>query len=421
MGTVVELKAQDEPASGGLVDRWKLLQKIIADPTLKRADVAVAGLLLDMCGCKGRAWPSAATIAERTNQTPRNVSRCLERLGKYFRVTKSPGPGRPQTYRPIFLAEGATPVSTLSTKRVDTHVREGATSVSKRVDTHVYLISEEEPVEENQGRKSSLRSPRAREGQGDLFQTTVEAEEPSLENTQTAPASQTPPSKPKEVEVARARKATLETYIPDEAMEAWQAENAPGTGQTHELVEEWRDYHRAKGSKIKDCAASFRNWLRNEVKFEARGNSGRSPLSATARKPSVLYETIAYRRAGRGEPTSELEIIRRARAMRGENVEPPIIDHEPAPDPDFDLFWRFCPKQTDKDLARAAFAWTCRETPAREIIDGMKRYWWHCNQSVEDNYRLAPHVWLERKRWTDRPPAPAHIPDHAFPGWAPNV
>jgi hypothetical protein len=305
MGAVVELKAKDE-SGVGLVDRWKLLQKIIADPTPKHADITVAGLLLDMCGCKGRAWPSVTTIAQRTNQTPRNVSRCLERLGRYFQVTKSPGPGRPQTYRPVFDAEGMTSVSPLPTKRDDTQVMEGMSSVSKRGDTGVTLISEEEPVEENQG-GSSLRSERAREDrQDDLFFSGSAGEVKPIRRKQKTATSE-----------------ELETYQPDQSMIDWAARVVPAVDPLAPAVlERWRNHHLGKGTIIRDLNASYRTWLLREPEFASYRPKAAGGFVPKSERRSPDLEAIGRLRAAREEAA------RRAAVPDHAQIEPLIIDQD---------------------------------------------------------------------------------------------
>src|ERR1700676_1516670 len=90
----------------GLSDKWRLLLKITADPALLRADNAVAAVLLDLTGAEGFAWPSLPTLAARTNQSKRTVTRSIARLTRsgYFTVTASRGRGNSKTYRPNFAA-----------------------------------------------------------------------------------------------------------------------------------------------------------------------------------------------------------------------------------------------------------------------------------------------------------------------------
>lgn len=47
-----------------------------------------------------------------------------------------------------------------------------------------------------------------------------------------------------------------------------------GTGRYERELEQFKDHHRAKGSRMKDWQAAFRTWLANAVKFQKGGNGG---------------------------------------------------------------------------------------------------------------------------------------------------
>lgn len=97
-----------------LLAKWRLMQAIVSDPAMSRADVSVAATLLDMVGPDGTAWPSLPTLASRTAQTTRNVIRCVARLcdAGYFEATDGRGRGHSKVYRAIFArAEKVTPTS----------------------------------------------------------------------------------------------------------------------------------------------------------------------------------------------------------------------------------------------------------------------------------------------------------------------
>jgi pyocin large subunit-like protein len=87
-----------------LLDKWRLLLKIIVDPAMTGADKAVAAVLLDLLGGDGVASPSIPTIAERTGRSCRTAKRSIARLtaAGYFTATDSRGRGNTKTYRPNF-------------------------------------------------------------------------------------------------------------------------------------------------------------------------------------------------------------------------------------------------------------------------------------------------------------------------------
>jgi hypothetical protein len=134
-----------------LLDKWRLMLAIVADPALSKADVAVAATLLDMVGDDGTAWPSLPTLAGRTGQSVRNVIRCTSRLSGYFDSTEGGGRGNAKTYRPRFgdrervtapspkgPGKRVTPVSPIPDERVTAPSRfeqdERVTAVSEKGD-----------------------------------------------------------------------------------------------------------------------------------------------------------------------------------------------------------------------------------------------------------------------------------------------
>jgi hypothetical protein len=112
--------ASEKPERASLLVKWRMMLRIASDPALTGADKGVAAHLLDLTNAAGFAYPSLETLARRTDQSPRNVLRCVERLvsAGYFTDTKSRGRGHAKTYRPNFAkAEKVTARSSISSPR----------------------------------------------------------------------------------------------------------------------------------------------------------------------------------------------------------------------------------------------------------------------------------------------------------------
>lgn len=75
------------------------------------------------------------------------------------------------------------------------------------------------------------------------------------------------------------------TRIPDDfeptpAMRIWAAENTP-TVDVDAQTEQFRDYHAGKGTLGADWPATWRNWMRKAVEFQARPFGRASPQEDT--------------------------------------------------------------------------------------------------------------------------------------------
>jgi hypothetical protein len=98
----------------------------------------------------------------------------------------------------------------------------------------------------------------------------------------------------------RARQIPADFTVTDD-MRSWAASHMPGVSVDAE-TENFIDYHRAKGSTMKDWTAAWRTWMRNAVKF------GRPAVMPPASKPPV--------------DRIEAAKVERERLLRGE-----FIDH----------------------------------------------------------------------------------------------
>lgn len=92
-----------------------------------------------------------------------------------------------------------------------------------------------------------------------------------------------------------AERVTLATYQPQQNMIDWVAEHCPGVALIV-TVENWRDWHTAKGDVIKDYDASLRTWLRNE-RPQPHIPSRASP-NGTTRMLDAASRVIARREHG---------------------------------------------------------------------------------------------------------------------------
>lgn len=82
------------------------------------------------------------------------------------------------------------------------------------------------------------------------------------------------------------KRAAAETTLltaPSPSMLAYAEDQGFTQGRATQLFEAWRDYHISKATVIADPNASFRTWVRNEIKFH--GRPGHVPSTATEQRP----------------------------------------------------------------------------------------------------------------------------------------
>lgn len=71
--------------------------------------------------------------------------------------------------------------------------------------------------------------------------------------------------------------------LTDALLEWWDAQHAPAGIDPARETEKWQDYHRQKGTRVSDWAASWRNWMRKAIEYY--------PPPAAARNGSKTYAT----------------------------------------------------------------------------------------------------------------------------------
>jgi hypothetical protein len=94
-----------------LLDKWRLVQKLVSDPGLSRCAVACGFHLIDLYNKRlDRAWPSYDTLATRTGANRRTVITAVKRLlaSGYFKVERGSG-RRSNYYRPNFSLINSVP------------------------------------------------------------------------------------------------------------------------------------------------------------------------------------------------------------------------------------------------------------------------------------------------------------------------
>lgn len=96
------------------------------------------------------------------------------------------------------------------------------------------------------------------------------------------------PAKKLEARKRLATDATLPAVMTP-AMETYAAESGFMNGSGDRLFGAWRDHHISRATPIADPEASFRTWVRNEIKFNPRSNGhGQQPS-----QPAKLYGVSA--------------------------------------------------------------------------------------------------------------------------------
>jgi hypothetical protein len=94
-----------------LLDKWRLVQKVVSDPGLSRCAVACGFHLIDLYNIRlDRAWPSYDTLAALTGANRRTVITAVKRLlaSEYFEVDRGSG-RRSNYYRPNFSLINSVP------------------------------------------------------------------------------------------------------------------------------------------------------------------------------------------------------------------------------------------------------------------------------------------------------------------------
>lgn len=89
--------------------------------------------------------------------------------------------------------------------------------------------------------------------------------------------------------------ATPNEYTPNETQYAWALDELGfDTLRVDRETEKFLDYHRSRGSTLKDWAAAWRNWMRRVTDYAPKGKGG-APTQSVDGKP--YWDGTQYRRA----------------------------------------------------------------------------------------------------------------------------
>lgn len=134
-----------EPHAAGLLDKWQMVEAMMADKRLSKGDVSVGMALLDMVRAEeGCAYPGFDYLARRVGLGRRSIIRSTNRLeaAGYFTIQRSPG-GRQNSnrYHPRWCSGGGDHkrgnVSDRQTVTAVSPLRERTVSVPKKTMTGV--------------------------------------------------------------------------------------------------------------------------------------------------------------------------------------------------------------------------------------------------------------------------------------------
>ena len=223
------------------------------------------------------AWPSLATICAMTRFTERNVRYLLRRLEELGELAIEVGTGPRGTNMYHLTLPGWNP---------EQEEPEGAKIAPAKI----------APPRQNRaagGAKFSRGGAKSRREGGQPI-----APDPSLD----------PSVDPSLDPSGRGRatpRPTLETYRPDSTLLAGLALERPDLSLP-KVIEDWRDYHRERGTVIKDFNASLRRWVRGE---KPGGRARASPGGANGRLNGDDAATEAIRLLrGEGRATDPADL-----------------------------------------------------------------------------------------------------------------
>lgn len=194
-------------------------------------------VLADFANDEGYCWPSIGTLARHCDMTERHVSALLKELQRAGYLAIGEQRGRSNAYW-LAIPEGMNSSSGVN-------CTSGVNSSSGGDELHFTPTPE---LEFRGGMNSSSPKPSI---------------EPSYRTV-------------KEPSVVREQRGTRApaAYAVTEEMVAWAGRTVGyGRERCEAEVEAFLDYHRAKGSVMKDWDAAFRTWIRNSTKF-GRGAPG---------------------------------------------------------------------------------------------------------------------------------------------------
>lgn len=252
--------------------------RLIADVLEKVHDVTSGQKLLLIClanyaNDQGECWPSISSLATQADVTPRHVSGMLHDLAKLGYVTIREQSGKSNSYT-IRVAQPTNHSSGVPTKQ---------SSPPKSTS----------PLNHSSGDPRTPVPPPTNPSSG--VPTNPSSSKPSYRTVNEQ--SSEPSGK------ARAKKAT---QLPDDfvvtiEMESWAIKEGISAAVIAPETEKFRDYHRAKGSVMKDWAAAWRNWMRNSVTFNRSAGPGKA--SITERNMQNGEKARLLLRQMQGEPS----------------------------------------------------------------------------------------------------------------------
>jgi hypothetical protein len=227
------------------------------------------------------AYPSVATLARKARMSERNVRLLLQSLAAAGEMAIVPGGGRGNTNAYRITLPGLANPENISAKPAR---NPEIFSVKEPTNPEICAGNPEIPGTETLKFATETLKPASAEPL--VNQLTLTKKEPNERET-------------------RAR-VTLATYDPSPVFREKAATDYPWL-DFDPVLDNWRDYHRAKGDAIKDFDASLRTWLRRE----------RPPAGARA-SPN-----------GRHESASEAKIRRSLEAIWGKPHGPADIQPQP--------------------------------------------------------------------------------------------
>jgi DNA-binding MarR family transcriptional regulator len=225
---------------------WKLSKH-------KGSELLVLLAIADNAKDDGRdAWPGISELSRKTRLTERNIQLILRKLelSGELTVEKNAGPHRANLYHLMLMGEKITPSTPEKFSPSEGENFSGVKTFQGEIQC-VEMVKSSVPDAE--------------------IPPTPPYKEELIKLTVNKPSSGTRATKPRE---------TLSAFQPTEK----QTEEAIGYGVPSEQIafqtEQWRDYHAEKGTAIKDFAASWRRWMRNQVIYAERDAARASPIRA---------------------------------------------------------------------------------------------------------------------------------------------
>ncbi len=136
------------------------------------------------------------------------------------------------------------------------------------------------------GETRSKRSKRSKQASNAEANTEQEVEQNGKPNRTPSPSPNVGPDGPTvasaEPTPTKRGSRIPDDFVVDERMRMWASEHVPDTDWRME-TQQFCDYHRAKGSTMKDWTAAWRTWMRNSQKW--------APSRANARRPGNVEQS----------------------------------------------------------------------------------------------------------------------------------